>query len=226
MLASWQRDGVPKVDIGKSKLLTPEHPRSSAASCCALYSLSVGPDHRSYRWLARQGVHLQPLLGDCRYEIGSTDRLRDTSRGHAEPHFGPAIGRRSPHPHRLSRVFRRCAIHSRRQPSGMSRVRIGRAGTHPRQGPRPNIARHDRPGRGDSVIANGHTERDRRRTTDPDIGATTNRRNPDWTRWLHAMVVRVENGYQVSDRAIVTDYHAMIGHDRGETRQTGLGAEL
>jgi hypothetical protein len=71
------------------------------------------------------------------------------------------------------------------------------------------------------VIANGHTEKDRRRTTDPDIGATTNRRNPDWTRWLHAMVVRVENGYQVSDRAIVTDYDAMIGHDRGETANRG-----
>ena len=29
------------------------------------------------------------------------------------------------------------------------------------------------------------------------------------------MVVRVENGYQVPDQGIVTDFDAVIGHDRG-----------
>jgi hypothetical protein len=53
------------------------------------------------------------------------------------------------------------------------------------------------------------------RTTDPDVVTKTNWRHPDWTRRLKGMVIRVENGHQVPDAAIVTDYDAMISHDRG-----------
>jgi hypothetical protein len=80
---------------------------------------------------------------------------------------------------------------------------------------RRNVAGHDRSGRDDSVVANGHARKDHRRAADPDVGTKTNWRKPSWTRWLHGMVVGVENGYQVADQAIVTDYDAVIGYDRG-----------
>jgi hypothetical protein len=67
--------------------------------------------------------------------------------------------------------------------------------------------------RDDSVVANGHTRKDRRRTTDPDIGTKTNWRNPGWTRRLCGMVVRVENSRQVPDQAIVTDSDTVTSHD-------------
>jgi hypothetical protein len=65
------------------------------------------------------------------------------------------------------------------------------------------------------VVANGHAGKNRRETTDPDVGTKTNWRNPSWTRWLHSMVVRVENGHQIPYQAIIADYYAVIGHDRG-----------
>jgi hypothetical protein len=79
--------------------------------------------------------------------------------------------------------------------------------------PRRNVVRHDGSGRDDSVVANGHARKDRRRTTDPDVGTKTNWRNPGWTRRLCGMVVRVENSRQVPDQAIVTDNDTVIGHD-------------
>src|SRR5205807_1280346 len=57
--------------------------------------------------------------------------------------------------------------------------------------------------------------KDRRRTTDPDVGTKTNRCDPRWTRRLHRMVVRIENGHQISDQAIVTDDDVVSGHDCG-----------
>ena len=81
--------------------------------------------------------------------------------------------------------------------------------------PRRNVACHDRSGRDDSVIANGYAGKDRHRTTDPDVGTETNWRNPGWTRWLHGMMVKVENGHQVPNQTTITDYNAVIGYDRG-----------
>jgi len=81
--------------------------------------------------------------------------------------------------------------------------------------PRRNVAGHDRSARDDSVVANGHAGKDRRRTTDPDVATKTNWRKPGGTRRLHGMVVRVENCHQVPDQAIVTDFDAVAGHDRG-----------
>jgi hypothetical protein len=79
--------------------------------------------------------------------------------------------------------------------------------------PRRNVVRHDGAGRDDSVVANGHAGKDRRRTTDPDVGTKTNWRNAGWTRRFCGMVVRVENSRQVPDQAIVTDKDTVIGHD-------------
>ena len=65
------------------------------------------------------------------------------------------------------------------------------------------------------MVANGHAGKDRCRTTDPDVGTKTNWRNPGRARRFQGMVVGVENGHQVPDQAIVTEYDAVIGHDRG-----------
>jgi hypothetical protein len=85
----------------------------------------------------------------------------------------------------------------------------------PHKRPRRNIARHDRSGRDDGVVTDGHAGKDRRRTTDPDVGAKTNWRKPGWMRRLHGMEVTVENGRQVPDQAIVSDHDATIGNNRG-----------
>jgi hypothetical protein len=39
------------------------------------------------------------------------------------------------------------------------------------------------------------------------------------------MVVRVENGHQVPDQAIVTEHNALIGHDRGTSVDEDTFAE-
>ena len=65
------------------------------------------------------------------------------------------------------------------------------------------------------MITYGNAGKDCCRTTDPDVVTKTNWRHPDWTRRLKGMVIRVENGHQVPDAAIVTDYDAMISHDGG-----------
>jgi hypothetical protein len=66
-----------------------------------------------------------------------------------------------------------------------------------------------------SAVANGHAGKDRHRTTNPDIGTKANWRKPGRARRLDGMVVRVENRHQIPDQAIVTDFDAVIGHDRG-----------
>jgi hypothetical protein len=86
------------------------------------------------------------------------------------------------------------------------------AGYH---GPGRNVVRHDRSGRNDSVVANGHAGKDRCRSTDPDVDTETNWRDPRRTRRFQGMVVGVENGHQIPEPAIVTEYDAVIGYDRG-----------
>ena len=44
--------------------------------------------------------------------------------------------------------------------------------------PGRNVVRHDRSGRDDSVVANGHAGKDRRRSTDPNVHSETNRGDP------------------------------------------------
>src|SRR5438445_1394142 len=80
---------------------------------------------------------------------------------------------------------------------------------------RRNVARHDRSGRDDCVIANGHAGKDRRSTTDPDVGTKPNWRKPGWTRRLYGMVPIVKNGHKVPYKAMATDRDAVIGHNRG-----------
>jgi hypothetical protein len=84
-----------------------------------------------------------------------------------------------------------------------------------RNRPRRNVARHNRSRGDDGVIANGHAGKDRCRTTDPDVNTKTNWCSQGWTRRLRGMVVRVENRHQVPNQAIVTDFDAVSGHDRG-----------
>jgi len=81
--------------------------------------------------------------------------------------------------------------------------------------PGRNVVRHDRSGCDDSVVANGHAGKDRCRSTDPDVDTETNWRDPGRTRRFQGMVVGVKNGHQVPEPAIVTEYDAVIGHDRG-----------
>ena len=81
--------------------------------------------------------------------------------------------------------------------------------------PSRNVVRHDRSGRDDSVVANGHAGKDRCRSTDPDVDTETNWRDPGRARRFQGMVVGVKNGHQVPEPAIVTEYDAVIGHDRG-----------
>jgi hypothetical protein len=78
-----------------------------------------------------------------------------------------------------------------------------------------NVTRHDRSGRDNSVVANGHAGKNRRGATDPNVGPETNWRDPHWARGLHGMMVRVENGHEVAYPAILTQYYAVIGNDRG-----------
>jgi hypothetical protein len=129
----------------------------------------------------------------------------------AGAHFGRAAQRRGPGSRRLSTSRYLLAAPAIRdiQSSDWSRWYP----CHER--PRRNVFRHDRSRRDDGVVANGHAGKDCRRTTDPDVGAETNWRKPGWTRRLDRMVVRVENGHQVPDQAIVTDDNAVIVHDRG-----------
>jgi hypothetical protein len=83
--------------------------------------------------------------------------------------------------------------------------------------PRWNVVRNDGSGRDDRMVANGNARKDRRRTTDPDVGTKPNWRNPGWTRRLYGMVVRVENSHQIPDQAIVTDNDTVSGHDSRTT---------
>ena len=86
--------------------------------------------------------------------------------------------------------------------------------------PRRNVVRNDGSGRDDRMVANGNARKDRRRTTDPDVGTKSNWRNAGWTRRLYAMVVRVENSHQIPDQAIVTDNDTVGGHDGRTTVDT------
>src|ERR1700682_460430 len=81
--------------------------------------------------------------------------------------------------------------------------------------PRRNVDRHDRSGRDDGVVANGHAGKDRRGTTDPDVDTKTNWRNPGRAGRFQGMVVRVENGHQGPKPAIVTEYEAAGGYRPG-----------
>jgi len=85
----------------------------------------------------------------------------------------------------------------------------------PHKRPRRNVVRYDGSGRDDGVVADGHAGKDSHRTTDPDVGTKTNWRKPGWTRRLDGVVVRVENGRQVPNQAIVTDHDAVSGHNSG-----------
>jgi hypothetical protein len=83
------------------------------------------------------------------------------------------------------------------------------------KGPRRNIVSYDSSGRNGCVIANSHAGKDYRRSTDPYVSTKTDGCNPGWTQRLQGMVVRIENGHQVSNQAIVANYDAMIRYDRG-----------
>jgi hypothetical protein len=83
-------------------------------------------------------------------------------------------------------VFRHCAIHARRQPSWISRGRIGRAGT-----PAISVLAGTSPVTIDPTAMtawslNGHAGKDRR----------TNWCKAGWTGRFHEMEVRIENGHQ------------------------------
>ena len=80
---------------------------------------------------------------------------------------------------------------------------------------RRNVLGYDRSGRHDSVIPDRDAGKDCCRSTDPDVGSKTNWRDPGRARRFQGVVVGVKNGHQIAEPAIVTQYDAVIRHDRG-----------